>query len=107
MNKLLVQWSSNRAMRCAEMSGALGIPWRTCQADKSRPEPHAQPVAYMRQRSGRDHCGCTTPAPRSDGGQPCGRTWEEKRHQRSLVDAHMAVLFSLPRDGLSILDDLC
>jgi hypothetical protein len=67
------------------MRGALGVPWRTCQTDKSRPEPHAQPVAYMRQRSGRDHCGCTTPAPRSDGGQPCGRTWEEKRHQRSVV----------------------
>ena len=54
-----------------------------------RPEPHAQPVAYGRQRSGRwplwTPRGCTTPAPRSDGGQPCGRTWEEKRHHRSLV----------------------
>src|SRR6266852_1368263 len=56
---------------------------------KRRPEPHAQPVAYVRQRSGRwpllTPRGCTTPAPRSDGGQPCGRTWEEKRHHRSLV----------------------
>src|SRR2546422_5610268 len=56
---------------------------------KRRPSPHAQPVAYVRQRSGRwpllTPRGCTTPAPRSDGGQPCGRTWEEKRHHRSLV----------------------
>src|SRR5262245_2119228 len=32
-----------------------------------------------------DYCGGTTPAPRSDGGQPCGRTWEEQRHHRFLV----------------------
>src|SRR6516165_9351463 len=99
MNKLLVQWSSNRAMRCAEMSGALGIPWRTCQADKSRPEPHAQPVAYMRQRSGRDHCGCTTPAPRRMEANPVSYMGGETAPALSLVDAHMAVLFSLPRDG--------
>jgi hypothetical protein len=56
---------------------------------KRRPEPHAQPVAYVRQRSGRWSLltprGCTTPAPRSDGGPPCGCTWEEQRHHRSLV----------------------
>ncbi len=31
------------------------------------------------------YCGCITPAPRSDGGQPWGHTWEEQRHHRSLV----------------------
>src|SRR5713101_6089967 len=54
-----------------------------------RPAPHAQPVAYVRQRAGRGPRlpprGGTTPAPRSDGGPPCGRTWEEQRHHRSLV----------------------
>jgi hypothetical protein len=54
-----------------------------------RSAPHAQPVAYVRQRAGRwpllTPRGCTTPAPRSDGGPPCGRTWEEQRHHRSLV----------------------
>jgi len=56
---------------------------------KRRPEPHAQPVASVRQRSGRRPLliprGCTTPAPRSDGSQLCDRTWEEKRYQRSRV----------------------
>jgi hypothetical protein len=54
-----------------------------------RPAPHAQPVAYVRQRAGRwpllTPRGGTTPAPRSHGGPPCGRTWEEQRHHRSLV----------------------
>src|SRR6266849_3291145 len=54
-----------------------------------RPAPHAQPVAYGRQRAGRwpllTPRDGTTPAPRSDGGPPCGRTWEEQRHHRSLV----------------------
>src|SRR6266436_4996833 len=55
---------------------------------KRRPAPHAPPVAYVRRRSGRwprlPPRGYTTPAPRSEGGQPSGRTWEEKRHHRSL-----------------------
>src|SRR5436309_832862 len=50
---------------------------------------YAQPVAYVRQRAGRwpllTPRGGTTPAPRSDGGPPCGRAWEEQRHHRSLV----------------------
>src|SRR5436309_5177384 len=91
MNKLLVQWSANRATRCAEMSGALGVPWRTL--------PYGQNVALYRTLSpslacgsvqADDHCGCTTPAPRSDGGQPWGRPRKEKRHHRSRV----------PRDAL-------
>src|SRR5215831_9243209 len=56
---------------------------------KRRPEPHAQPVASVRSRSGRSPLltprGCTTPVPRSDGSQLCGRIWEEKRHHRALV----------------------
>jgi len=60
--------------------------------------PHGQNVALNRTLSpsrpcgsdpaGYHYCprgGCTTSAPRSDGSQPCGRTWEEKRHHRSLV----------------------
>ena len=90
------------------MSEALGRPMEDL--------PNRPHVALNRTRSparpcgsvqADDHCGCTTPAPRSDGAQLCGRPWEEKRHQRSLVDTHMALLFSPPRDGLSILDDLC
>jgi hypothetical protein len=61
--------------------------------------PHGQHVALHRTRSPSrtrgsvqtdDHCGCPTPAPRRDGGQPCGRPWKEQRHHRSLV----------PRDAL-------
>src|SRR2546428_1179697 len=71
----------------------LAVHWAShggpAKRTKRRPSPHAQPVAYVRQRSGRwpllTPRGCTTPAPRSDGGQPCGRTWEETRHHRSLV----------------------
>src|SRR5215831_7893561 len=37
MNDLLVQWSSNRATHCAEMSGALGVRWRTCHTDHTSP----------------------------------------------------------------------
>src|SRR2546426_614827 len=62
-----------------------GPPTRT----QRRPAPHAQPVAHVRQRHGRrlrlTSRGGTTPAPRSDGGPPCGRTWEEQRHHRSFV----------------------
>src|SRR6266446_5572872 len=54
-----------------------------------RPAPHAQPVASVRQRAGRwpllTPRGGTTPAPRREGGPPCGRTGEEQRHHRSLV----------------------
>src|SRR6266566_3829210 len=71
----------------------LAVHWAShggpAKRTKRRPSPHAQPVAYVRQRSGRwpllTPRGCTTPAPRSDVGQPCGRTWEEQRHHRSLV----------------------
>jgi len=56
--------------------------------------PHGPNVALHRTRSpsrtcgsvqAEDHCGCTPPAPRSDGGQPWGRPWEEQRPHRSCV----------------------
>src|SRR5262245_2119227 len=37
MNKLSVQWLSHWATRCAEMSGAVGVPWKTCQTDTTSP----------------------------------------------------------------------
>src|SRR5215813_11773973 len=37
MDTLLVQWSSHWAPRCAAMSGALGVPWRTCHTDNTSP----------------------------------------------------------------------
>src|SRR5713101_9515492 len=88
--QLRVQWSSNRATRCAGIGGALGVPWRTCHTDKTSPftarAARSVRAAAFRQVATVDPPrGCTTPAPRSDGGQPCGRTWEEKRHHRSLV----------------------
>src|SRR6266446_3472554 len=58
-----------------------------------------------------DYYGCTTPAPRSDGSQPYGRTWEEKRHHRSLVprDAMLTGWSSLRLLAMASpdWDDLC
>src|SRR5437867_969566 len=35
--ELRVQWSSNRATRCAGFGDALGVPWRTCHTDTTSP----------------------------------------------------------------------
>src|SRR5215471_7869017 len=65
-----------------------------CAGRPMEDRPHGQHVALHRTLSpwrtcgsvqADDHCGCTTPAPRSDGGQPWDRPWEEKRPHRSLV----------------------
>ena len=51
--------------------------------------PRAQPIAHVRQRQGRHPLlppmGFTDQAPHRDQGQPCSRTWEEKRHNRFTV----------------------
>ena len=51
--------------------------------------PRAQPIAHVRQRQGRrpllPPMGCTDHAPHCDQGQPCDRTWEEKRPNRFTV----------------------
>src|SRR5215468_2356394 len=74
------------AQKCAVRWTSRGGP---AKRTTPRPAPYAQPVASVRQRAGRSPLqpprGCTTPAPRSDGGQPCGRPWEEQRQYRSLA----------------------
>src|SRR5215468_4549887 len=99
MHTLLVQWPSNRATRCTEMRGALDVPWRTCHTDNTSP---CTIRAALRVRA----AACrqvTTAAPE--------RLYHSRSTQRwrPALWAPMggATAVSLPRDGLSRLDDVC
>src|SRR5215475_7589189 len=115
MDTLLVQWSSHWAPRCAAMRGALGVPWRTCHTDNTSPctpraarrvraaacrqattaDPdrvyHSRPTQGWRPTLGAHRGGATAPS------LPCA----------SCCEAHRAVRFSPPREGLSRRGELC
>src|SRR5215813_6446855 len=114
MNTLLVQWSSHWAPRCAAMRGALGVPWRACHTDNTSP---CAPRAARRARAaaGRQ---VTTADPEgvyhsrtTQGWRPTlwahrGGATAPSLLCASCCEAHRAVLFAPPREGLSRRGDL-
>src|SRR5262249_22066988 len=101
--------------RCAEMSGALGVPWRTRQTD------HTSPCTARSARRVRG-AACRQVTPADPEGlyhaRPTQRwrpaLWSHMGGETALslprssgCEAHRVVRFSPPRDGFSRLDNLC
>src|SRR5262245_19352493 len=115
MNTLLVQWSSHWAPRCAARRGALGVPWRTCHTDTTSPcTPRAARrarAAACRQVTTVDPEGVyhsrTTQGKRPTLWSPRGGATAPSLPCSSYCEAHRAVLFAPPHEGLSRGGDLC